>query len=280
MRKVLIGLGVMVLLLAVGFAGAQDDEPQIVLPVLVEGETLSGEFETTADAQIFGFNGSEGDVVTITFETTTDEFFDPALVLLGEAGQVIAFNDDSASGDLAPLSSELAEIELPYSGSYYILATTVAGLRDSSGADDSGAPYTFDLTASGFTVPEDMDTESLRYAGIDVEYGQSGSLEITEDEPVFYVTFNGEEGDVVDIRTVVGSAEGEVGDTLLYLFDSTGRRIADNDDSDGFAAELLDIELPADGQYLLFATSYGFNDVEAAAGLFNVGTFGLSIDAE
>jgi hypothetical protein len=274
MRKfVLLAIVVFAILMLAAVAGAQEPAG-ISVTGLEEGETFEVEFATTADGQLFAFNGSEGDEVTITMEQDGNTPLDPLLILLGERGQVIAYNDDSSNSDLEVLAAEIEDVELPYDGSYYVFATTFMGLRDSTAGDDSDEPYVFELTASGFSEPSGVEDDSFAWAGIQAEIGGGGTLQVTEEEPVYYVSFEAEEGDVVSITTEAG----DVGDTILYLFDPNGIMVASNDDADSLMAALEGIELEEDGTYLIFATAFGFTSAPDD-GFTNTGTFDLLIEA-
>jgi hypothetical protein len=251
-----------------------DDEPRFTVPGLPEGETVTHEFTSLYDGQMFAFNGSAGDAVTITMVQEEDSSLDPLLVLLGEAGQVIAYNDDESGADVS-FSAAIEDVELPADGTYYVLATTFVGLNLPSDTDEQS--YTFEITASGFTTPADMEVDRFRYFGQRMEVGGSAPLLISEAEPVYFVAFEGTEEATVNIRTVLGSESDSVTDTLLYLFDPTGTRIAVNDDSTGLAAELLDTTLPEDGVYMIWATSLGYHRT-AEDGLSNVGNFEIVIE--
>jgi hypothetical protein len=276
MRNVLIvGLVLMLSVMLVAGVNAQtEEEPRFTVPGLPEGEAVAHEFTSRYDGQIFAFNGSEGDEVTITMVQEEDSALDPLLVLLGQAGQVIAFNDDKSGADVS-LSSAIEDVELPMDGTYFVLATTFVGLNLPTDTDEQS--YMFEITASGFTTPADMEVDRYRYLGQQLEVGASAPLLISEAEPVYFVTFEGAEDATVNIRTVLGSDSDSVTDTLLYLFDPTGTRIAVNDDSTGLAAELLDTELPTDGVYMIWATSLGYQRA-AEDSLSNFGTFEIVIE--
>ena len=51
-------------------------------------------------AQLYAFDATKGDTVTITM-TQIDDDLDPFLVLLGSAGEVIATDDDSGTVSLS-----------------------------------------------------------------------------------------------------------------------------------------------------------------------------------
>lgn len=63
------------------------------------------------------FDGSAGDVVTITADDTDQTIIDPLISLLDPSGEAIAGDDDFGSN----LSSEIADFELPTDGTYTLL---------------------------------------------------------------------------------------------------------------------------------------------------------------
>jgi hypothetical protein len=276
MRKLIVLLSVlMVLLAALPTAFAQkgdtvEDDPNTLSFTSPDaGVPLLGEFLTDSAAQLYVFNGSAGDMVTITMYPTDElSFLDTMLVLLGEAGQVYAANDDSENSDDPSLSSRI-EVELPVDGSYYILATTAfAAMMDNELLDE---PLGYELLVEGFTNPADMEESNFRYAGAEVEVGGSADLLITEVEPVYYVTFIAEENQTLDIVTTPD----EVSDTLLMLFDNNGVGLAMSDDENGLAAEINGVTLADAGKHLVLATSFNYRSAVNEG--WTGGTFGISI---
>ncbi len=273
-HKPLLLLALALLLLSFASAAAAQDDDAYLLPILADGETVEESFLTTNDAHLYAFQGTAGDVVTISMQPTDrDSFLDPYIILLGQAGAVYAYNDDSESDKDPAFSAEIAAFELPETGSYFIVATTLVGSMNFGSEDTEGGPYPYSLSASGFTLPEGADPESFLYSGSSVEIGQSNTLYSNGVEPIYFVDFMGVAGQVIDVKTQTDT----VTDTILWLFAPNGIRIAANDDSSGTAAELLAVELPEDGKYFMFATGYGF--ITAADGDYaQDGVFGISLE--
>lgn len=272
-KAIVLAVLALLLLSLVSAVGAQDDDAYL-LPILADGETIEEAFLTTNDAHLYAFQGTAGDLVTITMQQTDrDSFLDPYLVLLGQAGQVYAVNDDSEDDKDPAFSAAIVDFELPETGSYFIVATTLVGSSGFGSDDTEGGPFGYALTAGGFTLPEGADPESFLYSGSSVEIGQSNTLYSNAAEPVYFVDFIGEAGQVIDVKTTTDT----VTDTILWLFAPNGIRIAINDDSNGVAAELLGVELPEDGKYFMFATGFGF--LNAADGSYSQdGTFDISLE--
>jgi hypothetical protein len=188
------------------------------------------------------------------------EALDPFLLLLGPAGEVYAVNDDVSGSDF---SAQITQFELPTDGAYFVLATTFndlvqGGIQETD--DDTDGPLSYQIGLTGATVPPGLeDTEEFEYIAAEVEIGDEVILEITPEEPIFYVTFLAEEGDVIDIITEENT--GEFVNTLLYVFDRFGNRLAVSSGGttgDDFYAAIEGFDVPEDGLYLVFATSSNF----------------------
>ncbi|MDX1992878.1 MAG: hypothetical protein SF029_10830 [bacterium] len=247
-----------------------DLDPSILtLPILQDGEAVEATFDTNLDAQLYAFNATEGDVITISM-TQTDEssVLDPYIVVMTAMGDVIARDDDS--GEEVGLSSLITDLELPETGSYFILATTYQAINEGSleqgeGEEQEGLNY--EIEVSGITQPEEI-TEGFQYFAGELEVGQPEvQIELTADAPIFFVTFMAEEGDSVTV-SASGADENSDGvsdiDTLLYVFDFQGNRIAVDDDSGSdltYSSQIGGLEIPASGLYLVFVTSYNFDEL-------------------
>ncbi len=257
----------------------QEEEPTLTFTILEDGQSVTNTFEGSVNAQLYVFIGSAGDIVEITMVQADDSFLDPYIVLLGPAGQVYASDDDS--GD-EPLSSQISGFELPEDGTYFVLATTFNGLRapEESQSSDEAEPVTYEISVSGINTPADLvGIERFDYLAGQMEIGGDAIvLSITPEESVFYITFPGEDGDILSIITADDN-DGPAIDTLLYLFDPNGNRIAVNDDGEGIGlySSIENIELPEDGLYMIFATSWDFAEAYEEEWA-NEGTFSIVIE--
>ncbi len=285
MRKfVLLGI-LLVLISSLSMVSAQDDDLNtIVFPSLVSGETVVGTFEGTTTMRLYAFNGLEGDEVSVTMVQDEESLIDPFIVLLGPRGEVIAYNDDSEDEDDTALSSAIVDAELPADGSYLVVATTLADLRGVS-ETELEEPVEYEITMEGASEVEIPEGESpIQLAGIQVEAGQSGSLEVTFAEPVYYIFFMAEEGQTVSIETSeAADTETPLGDTMVWVFDRDGNRIAGADDIDQNLFASAEFEAPYTGAYMAFATSpffYFAADVEDEEEFLGAGVFNIAINAE
>ncbi len=250
MKKFLLIVFV-IMLTGVGVIFAQDDETALDIPVLEDSVVVEDSFGDGIFARLYAFTGTEGDLVSIGMAPTGNSELDPYLVLLGDAGQVYMTNDDAQSGTHASL---IEDFELPTTGTYLVLATAWDTRLDQSAAEDTERDLSYQLAMQGNNIPNDSD---ITLVPAEVAVGSRGTLELTTEQPIFYITFVGEEGDVVTI-----SAESSDLDTLLYLFDREGNRVVVNDDraSGNLSSAIEGYELPQDGTYLIFVTAYNFYD--------------------
>jgi hypothetical protein len=275
-------MGLLVILSLIGVVGvsAQDDaDTQFKVIILQDGDVYSGAFEGDKTAELYAFNGSAGDVVTISMVQEKNSDLDPFLVLLGERGQMFASDDDS--GEAIAMSATISDFELPADGSYYILATSFAYVDAilPEGQEPLAEPQNYELSISGVTQPTKMegyDPDSVLFFSTDVTGGGEGTAETTFEEPVYYFKFTASAGDVVNITTVSDNF-----DTIIHLFAPNGQRIAVNDDSDGTNSAITSFELPEDGEYVFFVTDTFFYTAVNADGTPNpdftgVGEFDLN----
>lgn len=272
-RKLTILITLLIMLLAVSAVYAQDDDNEaddstILTVERIESETIVlGEMETIGSPRLYVFIGSEGDEVTISMVADDPNELDPYLVLLGAAGEVFAANDDMSDSDF---SAQIDDFELPYDGAYFVLATTfndlVQGGLNPDEVDDNG-PLAYEIGLTGATIPPDHeDEEEFEYFNVPVELGDRMLLEISPDEPVVYVVFIAEEGQVIDIATSENG--GDFVNTMLYLFDRSGSRLAVSSGGpteDDFYAVISNFEVPEDGLYLIFATASNFYQATEAS---------------
>lgn len=269
----------LLLLLAFGglaYAQEETDATDLNFIQLEDGEAVSGVFEDVVNAQLYMFLGSAGDEVTIEMVQAEESLLDPFLVLIGSRGQVYAEDDDS--GDV-PLSALIDGFELPEDGLYFVLATSFNGLRRGAVDDEEGMePEFYELTVSGINTPDDLeDAESYAYFSGRMAPGDANVLELTVEEPIFFVTFSASDDEAVTITTS-DDGDGDPVDTLLYLFNPFGERIAVNDDAgDGTLFSQIETLTEEEGIYMVFATAYQY---QAATGdeWPSAGSFVLEID--
>jgi len=238
----------------------EEDDPDVLSVVLMEPENLIlGEMEHFGDPVLYAFVGTAGDEVTISMEPAPGSRLDPYLLLIGAAGEVLATNDDRSEDDL---SAEIEDVELPFDGAYFVLATTFNDLVQGGvdGEDDENGPYEYQLFLEGSNLPDGIDeVEEFEYFAAIVESESPVLLETTLSEPIFFVEFFAEEGDVVTLET---SRTGEdLLSTLIYVFDRFGNRVAvgsGGEGGDDLYALVEGLEIEETGLYFIFATTNSF----------------------
>jgi hypothetical protein len=250
-KKLLSVVIILMVVLSYGLVASAQDEI-LELTILEDGAVIEDFLSMEDQAMLYVFNGNEGDVVTISMVQTTDEL-DPYLAVFGPAGEVVAINDD-ADLDNGDLSSLIDGVELPETGTYFILAssyefiTTMVELEEKFEGD-----LTFELSISGNTPVEDMDSDFLFFAA-ELVSGEPLDADISLEQPAWYFIFSGDEGDVIDL-----SAVSEDFDTIIHLFAPGGPRLEVNDDIDreggDYNSALEGLELPADGIYMVIVSN-------------------------
>jgi hypothetical protein len=275
-RLVLIGWSLV--LLTVAACGNVPDAPQQAappppitaqttdtntIPYLRSGQPTQGLLDGNVSAQLYAFNATVGDVVDVSVVQTEGSPLDPFLVVLNNAGGVVAADDNSG----AVQNSASAQITIPSSGTYFVIATS-PGTVDGVVSETIPSPSAYVVTVNGNTSPADQGERILYFRTeltVDVEPDELGYS--SPQEPVYYYVFNAVAGQNISaIMTNLGSAPL---DGMLALYDPGGNRIAVNDDAANTATvrsttdpALEDITLPLDGTYLLMATDVSFYQLD------------------
>jgi hypothetical protein len=105
------------------------------------GQTVRGEIGDKTFIDLYTFDGTSGDVVTITMEPGEGSQIDPYLEVLSPQGGRMAANDDAKDPTLRPKSSQIRSYRLPYTMTYTIRAT-----RFGSETTTTTGSYTLSLT--------------------------------------------------------------------------------------------------------------------------------------
>jgi len=189
------------------------------------GDQISGEITADAPEELYTFEGSAGDLITIRMEATA-QGLDSFLALTGPDGGEPLITDDDTAGNL---NSLIGPFRLPADGTYTIIATRFMRLEGTS-----VGPYTLSLSLAQVN-PLSLD-ETL-------------TVELNDAAPQMFFTFSGQAGDVF-------SLEGR------NLPESTADlRIDVRDPSNGYLNQgyatinglaLVDpLVLPVDGEYMV-----------------------------
>ncbi|MDX2076660.1 MAG: PPC domain-containing protein [bacterium] len=274
-RTIAIALIFIGFLVVINLTNAQQT-PEFTPPMLIRGEIVTSSFEPEVNAHLYSFNGRANDFVTISMIQPDSSSLDPYLVLLGGDGAVIASDDDSGPRLFSAL---IQNVQLPTDGTYFVLATTKSGERfDFEGIYGSTSDIPSDLSYEISLEGTWVDSEELDYTASPLSNSSPVNATVSKEFPVVYAEFTARGGDTVTITTVNA---GQDMDTILYLFDALGRRIAVNDDGDNmdYFSQINQFELPDNGYYFVIATSYGFNTLNEIRGDWDgAGTFSLTIN--
>lgn len=249
-------------------AMAQDQTAPIlgVVNVLADGQPLEGSM-SDADADtmhLYAFAGAANTTVTISM-TRTDGSLDPLLILLGQDGSLIGWDDDSG-GDLnAQLTATLPETDI-----YLVFASTLFALYQ-QGIQDINGSYSISISGAAAVLDKnDLDLTQMAIPSVGLD--SSITAVIDEEHPVFLAWLTVQDSITVDLN----SPSAEV-DTLMYVFDVDGKRIAIDDDggADGYSASIPSLPLTEAGQYLIVVTSFDYHNANESG--LSGGTFDLIV---
>lgn len=262
-HKVSLLISLFLLAGVMGVAAQTEEDLRISLLYLNSDEPLDYTFEGT-NATLFFFRGAEGDVVDVSMTQAEDSTLDPALVLLGPGGEVIAFDDD---GGEVPLSSFIEGAVLPADGEYLVLASSATEFFSPVTDESTADGQSFTIMVSGNSIELTDENASFVLNNGNIRIGESvegfSNLEI----PIYYFYVPLFAGDVVDITTSDTDY-----DTLMMLFDWLGDRADVNDDVEAgdLSSAILGYEAPEDGLYLVFVTGYSFLSEDYEGGNFTL----------
>lgn len=189
------------------------------------GQTVEGEM-VAREAIRYTFEGTEGDVISITVETP----FDSYLELHNAVGDVLIADDDSG-GQLQPA---ITDYTLPVTGTYELI------LSGFNSFDEGG--YTISLTVGGIVAPEDVTP---------ITYGETLTATMESGNKANF-SFEGTEGDIVTISVAAPF------DGLMELISESGELLATDDDGGGdLNPKIEGFTLPATGTYTIVISAFG-----------------------
>lgn len=207
------------------------------------GDTVTGEItdDSPSDpeysdlAEPYTFQGSAGDVVTVTMSSET---FDTYLLMSGPGGDVIQENDDSRHGT----DSRLVR-GLPADGAYTVWASSLSGTATGEFTLSLATGSRRDLVPEGATELSIGDT-------VEGQLTTESPTDPFFSDPGVPYTFEGSEGESLTV-----SMESAAVDPFLLVTDSNGNLIARDDDGGSGVGSQLTTTLPADGTYVIWAES-------------------------
>lgn len=208
------------------------------------GDVVNEAIADVGESCSYPFTGQAGDILTIQMSRQTDAL-DPLLILRDANGRELVENDDIGESNR---NSTITNYQLPSTGAYTIVARSYD--------DASAGAFTLSLTK----------IEPIACGG-DIRYGQTIWDEIPAPGAVCRYTFNGEAGDLINIRMIRQNDDGL--DPWLNLLDPTGNPLAADDDSAGdMNSEIGSVKLPTSGLFTIVARSYAE---------YGTGSFALTI---
>ena len=255
MKRLLIGLCVMVLLVAPMAVYAQDgggddgDIPDTPDNLIEYGASLTGEITNRKFEDIYTFEAEAGDVIVITMSQANDiDGLDPYLYLTTEDNELLAQNDDSSS-----LNARIV-FRVPNEGTYQIVATR---LGDRTGS--SQGEYVLDLekpqvsttdvviegtllsrTASNFHVfvPEEDGLYTITYRHVTGNYYPNIQVQSLVEDNYYYE----EVGTLTGRELQGGSLTLEFTADNIYIF-STQENYYDYEDTNRRAVYTIEVTL-------------------------------------
>jgi hypothetical protein len=197
--------------------------------ILEYGAEISGRVSDDW-GEVWLFVAGEGDIVSVAMNS---DIIDTYLEVFSHEGS-LASNDDSGG----TWDSQIANIEIPDDGVYFIVARSFAG--------GSNGAYNLSLEGASGELSE---LSGNNRGAIAFDTVIAGEIEDANGE---VWTFEGQEDSWILIAMSSPST-----DCYLDLFDPEGELLVRDDDSGiGYNAAIL-IELPDDGEYTLVTRAYG-----------------------
>jgi hypothetical protein len=216
------------------------------------GMLIEGTLNTTTPRQVFFFEGSRGEVIRFHL-TTTRGNLDPVLSVFDDTGTVIFSRDDTrGSTDID------TTVTIQHTARHFVVVARFGFALGSTEGD-------FELALERVGVVSEQGTNLL--------YGIPVINTISNTQPQVYYTFQGRQGDIVNIDMIRSSG---TLDPYLQVVDSNRFVVTENDDATGGSARNARIEnlvIDETGTYIVVATRYG-----QAAGE-SVGSFVLTLSA-
>jgi len=213
---------------------ARDEKPKLGEEQVFRAELTDGG-DTMDDESFYNMHivpAQAGEALDITLASAA---FDAYLFLLDPDGDVLFEDDDSAQG-----TNARGSFIVPITGNYTAIVNTVE--------PESVGPYS--LVVRRGTPDEIMASE----VGIEKFTGEltSDSEMMADDSRFESHVVSGAAGETLNLTLT-----SPVFDVYLFVFDSDGNVLAEDDDSAGGTDAKLTVTLPADGDYLVVANSVG-----------------------
>lgn len=230
--------------------------------------------------QRWTFEGSEGDAITIRMQRINPSAsLDTYVILLDSDGNLLAENDDSPFGDDLS-TSEILNFDLPYTGSYIIVATRYGGAEGTSIGEysleiltDAAGTAQPEATAEApleTATPEPSTQGQISDEGQAIQYGAFVIGNFAVNAAPQYYDFEAQAGDIVTV-----SVKRQSGDfnPALTLRDSSGNLVAANNRFNGASdARLAAVAITSAGTYQIEVSAERGSSGEYVLHLFEANT--------
>ncbi|MCA9902648.1 MAG: PPC domain-containing protein [Anaerolineae bacterium] len=214
---------------------ATPDAPE--QPNLSYGLGATGAIDDNAPRVLYSFDGLRGEFISLTLRATSGDL-DPVLLVMDEAGAVLARRDDSSG----TRDIHIESIRIPQTDRYYVVVGRFG--------------YALGTTRGEFELELERIGASFS-DGSGLRYGDTVLNQITDMNPRVYYTFRAQRGDIITLR--LERTSGDL-DPALQLVDSQGTVVAENDEIEGSGsldAAIVGHIIEKDDTYIIIATRYG-----------------------
>lgn len=207
------------------------------------GSTIEGTFTESGSVNVYWFEGSAGQEITLQPDITAD------------ITPLLALYQSDLTEIVRAQPGEPLNATLDANGFYFVAAASLEQATVGRYGFEFIAP-----TAPSASLEEDV-----------LLYGQTRSSSISNTNPLRRYRFQAEAGDVITARMT--ATEGDL-DAYLLLVDSGGVPVAEDDNSAGGTNALIDsFSIPTSGEYFLIATRLGQETG------FTSGSFDLALES-
>lgn len=223
--------------------------------LIVPEVTIRGTLNPTGDVDFFAFEGRAGQQVTIDVDAqslTPKSPADTVVTLFDQEGRQLIENDDESAGT----RDAFVRFTLPATGRYIFRIRDVAYRGGPNFAYQAHVTLTGGAPSDRFTESEPNNTLTQANA-ITPNVTIRGALNPTGD--VDFFSFQATAGQRVRIDIAAKTlTPPSAADTVVALFDSGGRKLAENDDrAAGQLDSLLEFTIPAAGRYAFSIRDFG-----------------------
>ncbi len=200
---------------------------------------------------------------------------DEASTLAADADvTAVAANEQADDGAGTNLDAAILDFSLPEDGTYLLLATSSRGVTESATIDDTTSetsPQSFNLTYNGL---EALPAAQIGSLGLEPVPAQGEiTVAVSAEQPLILLPMQLDAEQTLSLTT----QSEEFTDSLFYLFDPLGNRVAVNSgEGEDPAARIKGYTAPEAGLYLVIATVGGYTNPESP--LFSAISYTLLVE--